>query len=57
MKFKDGDIEDLKEAQDAIDHYEYALTDNGHADKTVTIWKRIHDMETVNENEVSHFIF
>ena len=37
-KFYDPDIEDTTEKYDAVDKYEYAITDNSEVGKAYTAW-------------------
>ncbi|KAK3581576.1 hypothetical protein CHS0354_031922 [Potamilus streckersoni] len=55
-KFYDPDIQNAQEARAAMDHYEWALTDNSHAAKILSVWKRIQDSAIHNLND-THLSF
>ncbi|KAK3581570.1 hypothetical protein CHS0354_031918 [Potamilus streckersoni] len=57
-KFYDPDIQNAQEARAAMDHYEWALTDNSHAAKILSVWERIQDsaIHALNDTHISFII-
>ena len=51
-KFKDPDIEDLEEAQSAIDHYDWAITENDNFGHILNQWTTVTDTLTVTGGKV-----
>ncbi|KAL3841827.1 hypothetical protein ACJMK2_019926 [Sinanodonta woodiana] len=55
-KFYDPSIENAQEARGAMDHYEWALTDNSDAAKILSVWERVPD-NAIHALNVTHVSF
>ena len=51
-KFYDGDIEDLEEAQDVMQFYEWNIADNDISGRVVNKWTPVDVISTVNMTHV-----
>ena len=48
-KFFDPDIEVMREARESIDHYEWAISDDGSGSRLVHKWKSINNILVLSD--------